>query len=93
MAFLIIKLNNYVKNSKPIEEKAQHISQTCYLIWLSFYWNYMPACSLFVIVWQVKQMLIALLCESEMKLADETVEIILDKVNYCWITLDFTCLF
>jgi hypothetical protein len=27
-------------------------------------------------------MLIALLCESEMKLADETVEIILDKVNY-----------
>jgi hypothetical protein len=38
-------------------------------------------------------MLIALLCESEMKLADETVEIILDKVNYCWITLDFTCLF
>lgn len=30
---------------------------------------------------QVKQMLIALLCESEMKLADETVEIILDKVS------------
>lgn len=27
-------------------------------------------------------MLIALLCESEMKLADETIEIILDKVSY-----------
>lgn len=27
-------------------------------------------------------MLIALLCESEMKLADETIEIILDKVRY-----------
>jgi hypothetical protein len=26
-------------------------------------------------------MLIALLCESEMKLADETIEIILDKVS------------
>lgn len=29
-------------------------------------------------------MLIALLCESEMRLADETIEIILDKVSsYC----------
>ena len=27
-------------------------------------------------------MLIALLCENEMKLADETIEIILDKVTY-----------
>lgn len=31
-------------------------------------------------------MLIALLCESEMKLADETIEVILDKVSIycCW---------
>jgi hypothetical protein len=29
-------------------------------------------------------MLIALLCESEMKLADETIEIILDKVSCCY---------
>ena len=28
-------------------------------------------------------MLIALLCESEMKLADETIEAILDKVRAC----------
>lgn len=28
-------------------------------------------------------MLIALLCESEMKLADETIEMILDKVSCC----------
>lgn len=32
---------------------------------------------------QVKQMLIALLCESEMKVADETIERILDKVSWC----------
>lgn len=29
---------------------------------------------------QVKQMLIALLCESEMRLTDDTIETILDKV-------------
>ena len=31
-------------------------------------------------------MLIALLCESEMKLADETIEIILDKVSHYYHT-------
>lgn len=38
--------------------------------------------SFFGDVWQVKQMLIALLCESEMKLADEVIETIIDKVSY-----------
>lgn len=39
-------------------------------------------------------MLIALLCESEMKLADETIEIILDKVRYLKVSglLDFLLL-
>lgn len=41
---------------------------------------------LIIIYWmivyvQVRQMLIAILCESELKLADETIEVILDKVS------------
>lgn len=34
-------------------------------------------------------MLIALLCESEMKLADETIEIILDKVQLLDFGIEF----
>lgn len=34
-------------------------------------------------------MLIALLCESEMKLADETIEIILDKVHLLDFGIEF----
>lgn len=45
-----------------------------------------PVMCLIIIFWmivyvQVRQMLIAILCESELKLADETIEIILDKVS------------
>jgi len=40
--------------------------------------------------WQVKQMLIALLCESEMKLADDTIEMILDQVYLLSITSLFS---